>query len=188
MASPASGEMVAALSKKWWGFLAQGIIMIILGFLAVTRPETLITFIGLYAIVEGVQKFFSGFGEFPEGESRWLVWMIGLFSLLAGIVVLINPALSAEVITYVIAAWAIVVGILIIAWAIRLRQEIPDEWVLIVLGVLSIVFGILVFNNVLVGYLTLTWIFAIYMIIGGILAIILGFRLRGIGESIGVAQ
>jgi uncharacterized membrane protein HdeD (DUF308 family) len=74
---------------------------------------------------------------------------------------------------------------LLIVWALRLREEIGDEWLLIVFGVLSIIFGILVFNNVLAGFLSLAWIFAFYMIVGGIMAIALGFRIKGIGERIG---
>ena len=88
---------------------------------------------------------------------------------------------------YIIAAYAVVTGVLLIIWAIRLREELNDEWLMLILGVLSIIFGILVFQNILAGILTLEWIFAIYMLAGGILAILLGFRLKGFGERLGIA-
>jgi uncharacterized membrane protein HdeD (DUF308 family) len=96
--------------------------------------------------------------------------------------------LAAETITYVVAAWAIIVGVLLVLWAIRLRQEIDDEWTLIVFGVLSVIFGVLVFTNVLAGMLTLLWLFVIYMVLGGILAIMLGLRFKSLGERPGLAR
>jgi len=53
--------------------------------------------------------------------------------------------------------------------------------------VLSILFGFLVFNNVLAGIFSLQMIFAIYMVVGGILAIILAFRIKNFGERLGLA-
>jgi uncharacterized membrane protein HdeD (DUF308 family) len=87
--------------------------------------------------------------------------------------------------TWVIAAWAIVVGILEIISAIRVREEIDNEWWLIITGVLAIIFGILVFQNVLAGVLSIAWIFGIFAIVAGILSIALAFRVRDFGTQIG---
>ncbi|MGH2617053.1 MAG: HdeD family acid-resistance protein [Thermomicrobiales bacterium] len=179
--------MVAALASKWWVFLAQGIIMILLALVAFTQPTILITLIGAYAIVEGVLKLFSGIGDQPDGQSRWPALLIGALSIIVGVWLLANRLVALEALAYLIAAWAIVIGVLLIVWAIRLREEISDEWLMIVFGVLSIIFGFLVFNNVIAGILSLAWIFAIYMIAGGILAIVLGFRIKGLGERLSMA-
>jgi uncharacterized membrane protein HdeD (DUF308 family) len=180
--------MLAALAAKWWVFLVQGVLMIILAILAFTQPGTLITFIGIYALIEGVLKLFSGIGDQPDGQSRWPALIIGAISILVGLWILANRLLAVEALAYLIAAWAIAVGVLLIVWAIRLRQEMSDEWLMIVFGVLSIVFGLLVFNNVIAGVLSLVWIFAIYMVAGGIMAIILSFRIRSIGERLSPAR
>jgi uncharacterized membrane protein HdeD (DUF308 family) len=79
----------------------------------------------------------------------------------------------------------VVVGILLIIWGMRLRKEISSEWLLITLGVLSLLFGIVVIAHVEAGLFTLQLIFGIYMIVGGILAILLAFQVRGIGVRIG---
>jgi uncharacterized membrane protein HdeD (DUF308 family) len=179
--------MVATLASKWWVFLVQGIVMILLAILAYTQPLTLITFIGAYAVVDGVLKLFSGIGDQPDGQSRWLALIIGALSILAGLWMLANRGVALAALAYVIAAWAIIVGLLLIVWAIRLRQEIDDEWLMIAFGVLSIIFGLLVFNNVLAGILSIVWIFAIYMLVGGIMAIILSFRIKSFGERLGLA-
>jgi uncharacterized membrane protein HdeD (DUF308 family) len=179
--------MVAALASKWWVFLVQGIVMILLGIAAITNPEILITLIGAYAIVEGILKVFSGFGDQPDGQSRWPALIIGVLSIIVGLWLLANREVALEALAYLIAAWAVVVGVLLIIWAFRLREEISDEWLMILFGVLSIIFGFLVFNNVLAGIASITLIFAIYMIVGGIMAIVLGFRIKGLGERLSAA-
>jgi uncharacterized membrane protein HdeD (DUF308 family) len=179
------GSMVAELTKKWWVFLAQGIVMIALAYLAFTKPATLIQFIGIYILFEGATKLFSGFGPQPADQSRWPALIIGAISVIVGGFILINPTGAAGVMTYLIAGWAVVVGFLLVLWGIRLRKEISDEWLLIAFGILSLLFGFLAFANVEAGYLTLQWIFGMFMVVGGILAIILAFRIRSVGVRIG---
>ena len=71
-----------------------------------------------------------------------------------------------------------------LVWAFRLRQEIENEWLLIIFGVISIIFGVLVLGNIREGVLALRSIFVIYMVVGGILAIALAFRIKSIGERL----
>jgi len=176
--------MLAALASRWWVFAVQGVFMIILAILVFTQPSLLITLIGAYAVVDGVLRIFSGLGEQQDDQSRWPALIGGALSLIAGVWMLANRQAAIEAVSFLIAICAIVVGALVIVWAIRLRQEISDEWLMIVFGVLSIVFGLLVFNNVLAGFISLAWIFAIYMVVGGILSILLGFRIRDFGERL----
>src|SRR3954452_14440255 len=180
--------MLAALASRWWLFIVQGVFMIILAILVFTQPTLLISLIGAYAVVDGVLKIFSGLGEQPDDQSRWPALIIGVLSIIAGGWMLANREVAIEALAYLIAAWAVVVGVLLIIWAVRLRQEINDEWLMIIFGVLSIIFGLLVFNNVLAGLLSLAWIFAIYMVVGGILSILLGFRIRGFGERLATVR
>ncbi len=178
--------MVAALAERWWVFLVQGFVMLVLAVLIVVQPETLIFLIGAYAIIDGVLKLISGLGDQADGQSRWPALILGVVSILAGLVIIAKPAFSAGLITYIIALWAILVGILVLVWAFRLRQEIANEWLLIMFGVLSILFGIIVLGNIQEGVLALRSIFVIYMVVGGILAIALAFRIKSIGERLGL--
>jgi len=176
--------MLAALASRWWVFAVQGVFMIILAILVFTQPSLLITLIGAYAVVDGVLRIFSGLGDQSADQSRWVALIGGAVSLIAGIWMLANREAAITTIGYLIAAWAIVVGALVIVWAIRLREEISDEWLMLIFGVLSIIFGLLVFNNVLAGFISLSWIFAIYMVVGGILSILVGFRIRDFGQRL----
>jgi uncharacterized membrane protein HdeD (DUF308 family) len=69
--------------------------------------------------------------------------------------------------------------------ALRLREEIDNEWWLVLSGVLGIIFGILVFNNVIAGFLAIATVFGVFAILMGILSIVLSFRVRDFGKAIG---
>ena len=179
------GGIIATLTKKWWVFLVQGIVMILLAILAFSQPALLISFIGAYIVIDGGLKFFSGFGPQPADQSRWPALIIGAIGIIVGALIWMNPGFTAQIVTYLIAAWAVVVGVLLVLWGWRFREVISTEWLLIALGILSIVFGFLVFGNVQAGFFTLQLIFGTYMIVGGIVAIVLAFQVRSIGVKLG---
>jgi uncharacterized membrane protein HdeD (DUF308 family) len=179
------GGIIATLTKKWWVFLVQGIVMILLAILAFSQPALLISFIGAYIAIDGGLKLFSGFGPQPGDQSRWPALIVGAIGVIVGALIWMNPGFTAQIVTYLIAAWAVVVGVLLVLWGWRFREVISTEWLLIALGILSIVFGFLVFGNVQAGFFTLQLIFGTYMIVGGIVAIVLSFQVRSVGVRLG---
>ena len=90
----------------------------------------------------------------------------------------------ALTLVYVIGAWAVLTGALEIVAAIRLCKVITSEWLLGFGGALSIIFGVLILAQPNAGALTLVYLFGFYAILAGISQISLGFRLRGLGESL----
>jgi uncharacterized membrane protein HdeD (DUF308 family) len=181
----ATGGLAFELAKKWWVLLIRGALLIIAGLLAVVSPITWVIFVGVYMLIDGMTLLLAGVSDQPGGQSRWPLLIIGVLGLLAGLLILWNPALGGITLTYVIAAWAIVTGILTIITALRLREEIDNEWWLVLSGVLAIIFGILVFQNVLAGILTIAWVFGLFAVVVGILSIALAFRVRDFGTRIG---
>ena len=184
-----AGSMAYELAKKWWVLLVRGILLILIGLLAFWNPITWVIFVGAAMLVDGVAMLFSGFGPQPTGQSRWPLLIIGVLGILAGVIVLWNPGLALITLTYVIAAWAVVVGILEIISAIRLRQEIDNEWWLILTGILAVIFGLLVFvggeAGVIAGGFAIGWVFGIVAIVIGVMSIVLAFRVRDFGKQIG---
>ena len=81
-----------------------------------------------YALVDGVFDFVAAARGGRAEEPRWLLILEGLVSVAAGIAAVVLPGLTALVLLYLIAGWAIVTGALEIAAAIRLRQQIEGEW------------------------------------------------------------
>jgi uncharacterized membrane protein HdeD (DUF308 family) len=184
-----AGSLAYELAKKWWVLLVRGILLILIGIFTFISPVTFAIFVGAYMLVDGMAMLISGLGDQPPGQSRWPLIIVGVLSLLAGLLLLFNPQLGLLTLTYVIAAWAIVIGILEIISAIRLREEIDNEWWLILTGILAVIFGVLVFfggeSGIIAGGLAITTIFGIFAILVGILSIVLAFRVRDFGVRIG---
>ena len=168
----------------WWALAIRGGIAIIFGLAALLRPdialEALILLFGAYALVDGVFAIVGVFGGTRGGTPRWLLLIEGIAGILAGIIAFVLPGLTAVVLLYIIAAWAIITGIFEIATAIRLRQEIRGEWALILGGALSILFGVLLaVIGPVAGLVSLIWLIGVYAVAFGILMLITAFQVRG---------
>jgi uncharacterized membrane protein HdeD (DUF308 family) len=100
-------------------------------------------------------------------------------SILAGLIALIFPGLTAIALLYLVAAWAVVTGIAEIATAIRLRQEIRGEWALILGGIISVLFGLILAVLPAVGILSLIWLVGAYAVAFGVLLLITALQVRG---------
>jgi uncharacterized membrane protein HdeD (DUF308 family) len=86
--------------------------------------------------------------------------------------------MTALVLLMFIASWAIVIGVLQIWGAIRLRREIEGEWLLGLSGVLSIAFGAIMFAQPGAGALALIWWIGSFAILAGCIYVALAFRLK----------
>jgi len=173
---------VTALAHDWWIFLVRGIAAALFGFLAFIWPHitllVLVLLFGIYAVVDGVLSLTRAVGAGQRGQS-W-VWPLigGLAGIAAGVAAFVWPGLTALVLLYIIAAWAVVTGICAIIAGVALRQEISNEWLLILGGAISLLFGLLVFIHPGAGALALVWLIGFYAIVLGVAQIALAFRLR----------
>jgi uncharacterized membrane protein HdeD (DUF308 family) len=172
-----------AEAGHWWALALRGVIAILFGLAALVRPdialEALILLFGAYALVDGAFAIVGVFGGTRSGTPRWLLLLEGVVGILAGVIAFVYPGLTAFALLYLVAAWAIVTGIAQIATAIRLRQEITGEWALILGGVLSVIFGLLLAVLPGVGILSLIWLIGAYAVVFGVLMLITAFMVRG---------
>ena len=138
---------MTALARNWWALAIRGAAAIIFGLLTFVMPgvtlAVLVLLFGAYAIVDGIFNLIAAFRSPHDERPRWLLALEGLVSIGAGIVTFAMPGLTALVLVYIIAIWAIVTGVLEIVAAIRLRDVIRNEWWLVASGVLSVIFGLL---------------------------------------------
>jgi uncharacterized membrane protein HdeD (DUF308 family) len=173
-----------AEAGHWWALALRGAIAILFGLAALLRPdialEALILLFGAYALVDGVFSIVGVFGGTRGGTPRWLLFIEGVAGILAGLIAFVLPGLTAILLLYLIAAWAIVKGISEIVMAIRLRREIRGEWAMIVGGALSVLFGvILAVIGPVAGLFSLIWLIGIYAVAFGIMILITAFSVRG---------
>ena len=134
-------------------------------------------------MIDGVISSLSPDGS-GDNQQWWPLVLGGIIGIAVGVLTFAQPASMALALVYVVGAWAIVTGLLEIVAAIRLRDVISDEWLMGFGGALSIVFGALVLYQPNAGALTLVWLFGFYAILAGISQIGLGFRLRGLDQTL----
>ena len=171
-----------SLAKNWWMFLVRGILALVFAAVALFFPATaflsLVLVFGAFALVDGVFAIVSAFTSNAKSENWWWLILEGVFGILIGILTIVQPAAMSEAWLLLIAAWAIVTGILEVITAIRLRKMIEGELWLILSGLASIAFGVLVLVYPQTGAVAIGVIVGIYALMFGILLIMLAFRLR----------
>ncbi len=175
-------SLLHALAPGWWVLVLRGAVAILFGILALSWPgltlATLVLLYGAFAAADGVLALWAAFRGGAKPYPTWWLVIVGLLGIAAGIVTFSYPALTAVLLVMFIGAWALVHGIFEIVGAIRLRKEIDNEWLLILSGLVSVIFGLLVLAAPGAGALALVWLIAIYAIAFGILTIGLGLRLK----------
>jgi uncharacterized membrane protein HdeD (DUF308 family) len=171
-----------ALARNWWAMAIRGVAAIIVGVLTFIVPiatlAALVLLWGAYALVDGVFTLIAAVRQHGLDRPRWAMILEGIVGLAAGVVTFVWPGLTAIALVYVIAAWALITGVLEIAAAIRLRQEIRGEWWLAISGVLSIVFAVLLMIAPAAGALALVLWIGAYAVVFGALLLALAVRLR----------
>ena len=173
--------MVHALAKNWWMLLLRGIAAVIFGVLAFAWPGMtllmLIVFYGAFALIDGVLAIIAAItGGAPA--PRWWLAVVGLLGVATGLLMFMMPGLTALVLLYFIAGWAIATGVFQIIGAIKLRKEIDNEWFLILGGIVSVLFGVGVMMAPGAGALALIWVIGTYAIFTGVMFVALAFRLK----------
>jgi uncharacterized membrane protein HdeD (DUF308 family) len=176
------GNMVESLQRNWWMLALRGVLAIVFGILVIVWPgmalSSLILLVGAYFFVDGVFSIITSVRDWSSNRNGWLGILEGVLGVLAGIATFVWPGLTAIVLLYLIAFWAVVTGVLEIMAAWRLRQEIEGEIWLALAGILSIAFGAMMFLFPGAGALAVLGFISGYAILFGITLILLAFRLR----------
>jgi len=180
-------EMLEYLRRNWGWIVLRGVSAILFGVLALARPGitlgVLVIMWGVYAIADGLLSIAAGLQIRDNGRPLWSFFVVGALGLAAGVFTFKWPDLTALVLLMSIASWAIAVGVLQIAAAIRLRKVIEGEWALALSGILSVAFGVVALLHPGAGALAVLWMIATYAIAFGVLLVVLGFRMKSYGTG-----
>ncbi len=179
--------MIHELAKYWWLVVLRGVLAVLFAAMA---------FIWLrhYAVYPG--HFPGGLpfcgrhfrhGSRVQGNENGQQ-LVGIPAgraggIAAGLIALFMPGVTALFLVTLVALWSVVAGILEIIIAIRLRKEITGEWMLIVAGIFSVIFGILLFMQPVAGVVVISWWLGIYALFLGIFLISVGFRLKKVAKE-----
>jgi uncharacterized membrane protein HdeD (DUF308 family) len=174
--------LIETLKRHWWVPVIRGIAAIAFGIVAFVYPgltiATLVLFFGAWVLIDGIFRIVGAIGH-RASDSDW-GWqlVIGLLGIVVGLLTFHAPQITALALVIYIAAWALMIGASEIAAAVKLRREIKGEWFLILMGLASIVFAVLLLWNPVAGAAAVIWLIAWYAVVLGVLAIFFGFRLR----------
>ncbi|MGA4688733.1 HdeD family acid-resistance protein [Rhodococcus sp. AB351] len=188
--SVSSNDPFRSLLKQiWWVVLLRGILAVLFGVVALVWPGitvwALVVVFAAYAIIDGIVLVVQSIRDKPEGWGWWLA--MGVVSVLAGLVALFWPGITALALLYVIAFYAILFGITGIVGGVRFRKVPESGWVWSVLaGVVAVLFGIVLLIFPGEGILSLIVLLGIYAILFGALLIILAFQARSAAKKAGV--
>ncbi|WP_167086190.1 HdeD family acid-resistance protein [Massilia frigida] len=171
------------LLRNWWLLAARGAIAIVFGVLAIAWPAvTLLTLAALFAafaLLGGAVWIFGAVKNRREDRHWWILMLFGLVSLAVGVLATFNPALTLLTLVLLMGANALVSGVLDIVIAIRVRKFIRGEWLLLLSGVASILFGLIALLFPLgAGAVMLATIIGVYALISGVLLVCLSVRVR----------
>jgi uncharacterized membrane protein HdeD (DUF308 family) len=184
--------MNLVLVRNWWALALRGAAAVLFGLIAFLMPgvtlAALVLLFGAYSLIDGVFSIIAGIRAAERHERWWPFVLEGLLSIVVGLIAFLMPAAAAFALLFVVAAWAIITGVLRIGAAIRLRKEIRGEWMLILNGALSVILGILIIVIPGAGLVTLIWWLGAYAVIWGITLITLAFRLRAHRNRLGSAR
>ncbi len=176
--------MLEALGSKWWVVAVRGALGIVFGLVALLYPgitlAALVLVLGAYAVVDGLFALFAAIGG--VGNDR--IWYVleGIIGIGLGIMVFAYPGISERALIFVIAAWAILTGLVEILAGFEL--PIARDWLLALAGLASVVFGVLVFLNPAAGALAIVWLIGVYAVAFGAVMLVFGFRLRRFAKQV----
>jgi len=185
MNSPSDVQYNAAgdlLAQNWWLFTLRGVLGIIFGLIALIFPGatilSLVIFFSAYMLVDGIFGIISAVRAIRRKEDRWgLLIFEGLLNIAVGIAAFLWPGLTVVAFVWLIAAWAIVSGGLMTAAGFRLNME-HGRWWMVLGGLLSLAYGVLLIITPLIGAIVLTWWLGAYALVFGVALVIFSFKLR----------
>ena len=188
--------MIRVLIRNWWLLALRGVFALAFAVLVFslrslensifTRPIVhtgLIVVFGLLALAAGLSTTAAAVHHAGKDKSHLLLWD-GIAVCVAGLVILVAPKMELASFVYLVAVWAIAIGILEVLMARALRRHIPDEWSLSLAGVGSLILGAyFLFERSVEGVSVIRWL-GVYAAFSAVAMLALAFRLYGLRSSI----
>ncbi len=159
--------------RIWWLTLLQGILGVILGLLLLLSPdraaEAVIMFVGIFALAAGILSVVHAL------VARYYFWGTsitgGLLTIALGLIALFWPGLTATVLVYVVAAWAVLFGLMELIGGVAIGSGSVAGTLTLGVGLVSVVLGVLLFAAPEVGVVAAAWLLGIYFLASGALTV-----------------
>jgi len=166
----------------------RGLLALVFGVLILALPDeakwkSILLLFGVFAIVDGTFGVAAALAGNQAFEDWWLILLSGILSILIGIFTFFHPLMMGAVLVLYIGFRAILMGTLEMAFAVRLRKVIQGEWLFILSGTISVLFGLVMImfpikGETLEGVLVVAWLVGIYAIAAGAMLLVLAGQIR----------
>lgn len=178
--------MSEVLADNWWAVGLRGILGIIFGLICLLNPtlavQVFVILFAAYMLADGVFAIASGIKAARTGGRWGLLILEGLVDIAAGLLAVFWPAITLVALVWIVAIWAIVSGVLMLGAAFTLNLD-HGRWWLALGGIASIIFGILLIIEPLIGAVVLTLWIGAYALVFGIFLLVLAFQLHSRKEE-----
>jgi len=178
--------MVILLARNWWALAWRGLVAVLFGVATFAWPGLTLTALtmlfGTFALLDGAFALAATLVDRSHGSYGGALMAEGVIGIAVGILALLWPVQMAIALIYLIAAWALVTGVLEIVAALQLRREVDGEWLLVMVGILSVFFGLALVLWPRAGALALLWLIGAYALLFGAFLLALALRLRAWGR------
>ncbi len=180
--------MLASFARHWWVIALGGLLGILFGLVALAWPQitllALVYVFAAFAVADGLVTLYFSIATHKADEGWGMLAASGIAEVVLGVVIFIWPQITAQIFVYIVAAWAIMTGVFEILAVADFRGVIDDGWLLILAGILSVAFGVLLIVYPSAGAISLVWIIGLYATVAGILDIVFAFRLHGLAQKV----
>ena len=175
-------QRLSRFAENWRAVALRGLVAVLFGLVVLFWPGLILAvlslFFGIYALVDGGVVLVPALRSSDRGARRWLPLAEGSVGVIAGLVALLWPGLTASGLLYVIVGWAVATGILKIVTAILLRSELENGWLLAGGGALSVLFGVILATLVGSELPSLAPFIGVFAVVVGLALIVFAFRIR----------
>lgn len=183
--------LTQVFSALWWIVLLRGLIGIAFGLFALFSPgatlAVLVAFFAAWVLVDGIFTLIHALRARRESKNWWLFLIEGVLGVAIGVLAWNAPGITALILLFYVAVWAIMSGVSRIGLAIRLRDEIQGELWLALGGVASILFGFLLIARPGAGALAVLWLIGLFALVNGLLLVLFAFKAKSLVKKVGEA-
>ncbi|MBU1167622.1 DUF308 domain-containing protein [Patescibacteria group bacterium] len=175
------------IKRHSWVAIARGIITILFGGLVLLWPELTLTLLvllfGLYAAFDGILALLVSVYAATKHDRWWVFLVEGIFGLTAGAVALLLPDFTVLALLYLVAAWAILTGLVEIWVAFSVPFAKSSKGILTIAGLFSMALGALMYLYPVISMVVIMWFVGVYALVFGLILVIFGIMVKKIEKT-----
>ena len=180
--------MAEFLEKTWWIAVLRGLIAILFGIFALVIPQgagsVLVLIFGMFLLVDVLLNLIGSILNYRTAVDWWVYLVIGMLEIGVAIIIFVRPEITGTVLAILIGLWALFKGLIELMAGIALRDEVRGEWILILAGIITIVFGVFALMLPFTESVAAIWMLGLYAMLNGTLWVVIGFEARSLASEL----